>query len=163
MKTLAYKLYIFCNQWIMVAFLLPVVISQFDFSRKILCLSFSVPCIIFTHTPHFATLVCDEDWSSDRSRKKISITNWCFHWDLSSNAQISPLSNSSTKSLSNEPWPRKAVEQRRRDTSKGKSITTAGGIVFPSDLSLIMEETVSAPSQGAAWDIYPSSTYESQL
>jgi len=47
-------------------------------------------------------------------------------------------------------------------TSKGKSIIIVGGIIPPSsrDLSSIVEEIVSAPSQGATGDIHPPSIYE---
>jgi len=50
-------------------------------------------------------------------------------------------------------------------TSKGKSDATVGGIVLPSSLNLspIVEDIVSAPSQEAAGDIHPPTTYEDLL
>ena len=49
-----------------------------------------------------------QHWPFDQPSRKNSTINWCCHWDLSNKAQISLLPNSSSKSLSNEPWPRRS-------------------------------------------------------
>ena len=125
-----YKIY--CNFLKIVNSLHPLRdFPKFDFHVKIMCFACSLCVNICCHPDNqdiFNLRV--RNWLLDQSCRKISPTNWYFHWDLSPyirdlSPQNLPQKVSSRSTMA--PWQRIV----NGAISKGKVITTTGGTTPP--------------------------------
>ena len=151
-----------CNLQIIMDFLLPVIFPDLGLSVKILCLSFSILCIIFTHilfTPYSRLWCGSTVWSivvkNLHHKLMLSLRSDLYTQDVS----LKITQNSSSKSLFHRiVGPRKQAITLNGTMSKDKTISTTGGIAPPptDDQPHTAKDIGSSPPQKLAVSVQSS-------
>jgi len=77
------------------------------FHVKILCHCMFYACDCYFQTLIHLLVVCDQ--LSDKKQRKISTTNWYFHWDLRPNTQVFSPKTFLKKPLPHQRWPQESA------------------------------------------------------